>query len=191
MKLVCIMTIHAKKYGDQARAVQERERSIKAKRGNIYDRNGVILAGNRAVCSISVIHNQIEEPETVIRVLSEKLEMQETDVRKKVEKRSVREKIKSNVDRKLAEEIREMNLAGVMIDEDYKRFYPYDTLASHVLGFTGSDNQGIVGIEVFYKSAYGRKWQCKYCDECKRGRSRKSAGAESRRKRRIQSGNFD
>ena len=150
MKLVCIMTIHAKKYGDQARAVQERERSIKAKRGSIYDRNGVILAGNRAVCSISVIHNQIEEPEKVIRVLSEKLEMQETDVRKKVEKRSVREKIKSNVDRKLAEEIREMNLAGVMIDEDYKRFYPYDTLASHVLGFTGSDNQGIVGIEVFY-----------------------------------------
>ena len=150
VKLVSIMTVQADDYGYRARAVQERERSIKAKRGSIYDRNGVVLAGNQAVCSISVIHNQIEDPETVIRVLSEKLELPEEDVRKRVEKRSVREKIKSNVDKDLADEIRAMNLAGVMIDEDYKRYYPYSTLASHVLGFTGSDNQGIVGLEVYY-----------------------------------------
>ncbi len=150
VKLVSIMTVQADDYGYRARAVQERERSIKAKRGSIYDRNGVVLAGNQAVCSISVIHNQIEDPETVIRILSEKLELPEEDVRKRVEKRSVREKIKSNVDKELADEIRAMNLAGVMIDEDYKRYYPYSTLASHVLGFTGSDNQGIVGLEVYY-----------------------------------------
>ena len=146
VKLVSIMTMQADDYGYRARAVQERERSIKAKRGSIYDRNGVVLAGNQAVCSISVIYNQIEDPETVIRVLSEKLELPEEDVRRRVEKRSVREKIKSNVDKELADEIRAMNLAGVMIDEDYKRYYP----ASHVLGFTGSDNQGIVGLEVYY-----------------------------------------
>lgn len=150
VKLVSIMTMQADDYGYRARAVQERERSIKAKRGSIYDRNGVVLAGNQAVCSISVIYNQIEDPETVIRVLSEKLELPEEDVRRRVEKRSVREKIKSNVDEELADEIRAMNLAGVMIDEDYKRYYPYSTLASHVLGFTGSDNQGIVGLEVYY-----------------------------------------
>lgn len=150
VKLVSIMTMQADDYGYRARAVQERERSIKAKRGSIYDRNGVVLAGNQAVCSISVIYNQIEDPETVIRVLSEKLELPEEDVRRRVEKSSVREKIKSNVDKELADEIRAMNLAGVMIDEDYKRYYPYSTLASHVLGFTGSDNQGIVGLEVYY-----------------------------------------
>ncbi len=150
VKLVSIMTVKADDYGYRARAVQERERSIKAKRGSIYDRNGVVLAGNQAVCSISVIHNQIEDPETVIQVLSEKLELPESEVRARVEKRSVREKIKSNVDKALADEIRAMNLAGVMIDEDYKRYYPYSTLASHVLGFTGSDNQGIVGLEVYY-----------------------------------------
>lgn len=150
VKLVSIMTMQADDYGYRARTVQERERSIKAKRGSIYDRNGVVLAGNQAVCSISVIYNQIEDPETVIRVLSEKLELPEEDVRRRVEKRSVREKIKSNVDKELADEIRAMNLAGVMIDEDYKRYYPYSTLASHVLGFTGSDNQGIVGLEVYY-----------------------------------------
>ncbi len=149
-KLVMIMLVDAESYSDKALAVQERERSIKAKRGSIYDRNGVVLAGNQAVCSISVIHNQIEDPETVIRVLSEKLELSEKYVRERVEKRSVREKIKSNVDKSLADEIRGMNLAGVMIDEDYKRYYPYETLASHVLGFTGSDNQGIVGLEVYY-----------------------------------------
>lgn len=150
VKLVYLMVMQAGRYSERAQAVQERERSIKAKRGSIYDRNGVILADNEAVCSISVIHSQIGDPETVIQVLSEKLEIPEDDVRKRVEKVSVREKIKSNVDKTLADEIREMNLAGVMIDEDYKRYYPYDTLASHVLGFTGSDNQGIVGLEVYY-----------------------------------------
>lgn len=150
VKLVYLMVMQAGRYSERAQTVQERERSIKAKRGSIYDRNGVILADNEAVCSISVIHSQIEDPETVIQVLSEKLEIPEDDVRKRVEKVSVREKIKSNVDKTLADEIREMNLAGVMIDEDYKRYYPYDTLASHVLGFTGSDNQGIVGLEVYY-----------------------------------------
>lgn len=150
VKLVYLMVMQADQYSERAQAVQERERSIKAKRGSIYDRNGVILADNEAVCSISVIHSQIEDPETVIQVLSEKLEIPEDDVRKRVEKVSVREKVKSNVDKTLADEIREMNLAGVMIDEDYKRYYPYDTLASHVLGFTGSDNQGIVGLEVYY-----------------------------------------
>lgn len=150
VKLVYLMVMQAGRYSERAQAVQERERSIKAKRGSIYDRNGVILADNEAVCSISVIHSQIEDPETVIQVLSEKLEIPEDDVRKRVEKVSVREKIKSNVDKTLADEIREMNLAGVIIDEDYKRYYPYDTLASHVLGFTGSDNQGIVGLEVYY-----------------------------------------
>ncbi|MDY3728595.1 MAG: penicillin-binding transpeptidase domain-containing protein [Wujia sp.] len=150
VKLVYLMVMQADQYSERAQAVQERERSIKAKRGSIYDRNGVILADNEAVCSISVIHSQIEDPETVIQVLSEKLEIPEDDVRKRVEKVSVREKIKSNVDKTLADEIREMNLSGVMIDEDYKRYYPYDTLASHVLGFTGSDNQGIVGLEVYY-----------------------------------------
>ena len=150
VKLVYLMVMQAGRYSERAQAVQERERSIKAKRGSIYDRNGVILADNEAVCSISVIHSQIEDPEAVIQVLSEKLEIPEDDVRKRVEKVSVREKIKSNVDKTLADEIREMNLAGVMIDEDYKRYYPYDTLASHVLGFTGSDNQGIVGLEVYY-----------------------------------------
>ena len=150
VKLVYLMVMQADQYSERAQAVQERERSIKAKRGSIYDRNGVILADNEAVCSISVIHSQIEDPEAVIQVLSEKLEIPEDDVRKRVEKVSVREKIKSIVDKTLADEIREMNLAGVMIDEDYKRYYPYDTLASHVLGFTGSDNQGIVGLEVYY-----------------------------------------
>ena len=150
VKLVYLMVMQADQYSGRAQAVQERERSIKAKRGSIYDRNGVILAGSEAVCSISVIHSQIEDPETVIQVLSEKLAIPEEDVRKRVEKVSVREKIKSNVDKTLADEIREMNLAGVMIDEDYKRYYPYDMLASHVLGFTGSDNQGIVGLEVYY-----------------------------------------
>ena len=150
VKLAWIMTVDAENYNYRARAIQERERSIKAKRGLIYDRNGVVLASNQAVCSISVIHNQIEDPETVIRVLSEKLSLSEDYVRERVEKRSVREKIKSNVDKNLADEIRALNLAGVMIDEDYRRYYPYETLASHVLGFTGSDNQGIVGIEVYY-----------------------------------------
>lgn len=149
-RLTYIMIFEADKYGEKALEVQERERRIKAPRGVIYDRNGVEIAGNKPVCSISVIHNQITDAETVIAVLSEKLDMEESEVRKKVEKYSSREKIKSNVDKPVADEIRNMNLDGVMVDEDYKRFYPYSDLASKVIGFTGADNQGIVGLEVMY-----------------------------------------
>lgn len=149
-RLGYLMLVASDKYSDMATAVQERERSIKAARGIIYDRNGVVIAGNKPVCSISVIHSQITDEEEVIRVLSEKLELDEAEVRKKVEKVSSREKIKSNVDKTVADEIRALDLDGVMVDEDYKRYYPYSTLASKVIGFTGSDNQGIVGLEVEY-----------------------------------------
>lgn len=149
-RLTYVMLVQADVYHKKALDVQQRQRSIKAKRGCIYDRNGVELAGNQAVCSISVIHNQIKDKERVIQVLSSKLDLDEEYVRKRVEKRSVREKIKSNVDKSLADSIRKMELDGVKIDEDYKRYYPYETLASHVLGFTGSDNQGILGLEVSY-----------------------------------------
>lgn len=137
-------------YGDRAKEVQQRERSIKAPRGVIYDRNGYVLAGNKTVCTISVIHNQIEEPQRVIEVLSQKLGMDKDKVRGKVDKVSSIERIKSNVEKSIADEIRNENLAGVMIDEDYTRTYPYDDLASKVIGFTGGDNQGIVGLEVEY-----------------------------------------
>lgn len=149
-RLTYIMIFEADKYSEKALEVQERERRIKAPRGIIYDRNGVEIAGNKPVCSISVIHNQITDAETVITVLADKLDIPESEVRKKVEKYSSREKIKSNVDKTVADEIRNMNLDGVMVDEDYKRFYPYSDLASKVIGFTGADNQGIVGLEVMY-----------------------------------------
>ena len=150
MRLGYIMIVKSSHYGEAAEQIQERERSIKAPRGLIYDRNGVVIADNKAVCSISVIHSQITDAEEVIRVLSDKLKLDEADVRKKVEKISSREKIKSNVDKEVADEIRAMNLDGVMVDDDYKRYYPYSELASKVIGFTGADNQGIVGIEVQY-----------------------------------------
>ena len=149
-RLFYIMVVRSKYYGEAAVAIQERERSIKAPRGLIYDRNGVILAGNKAVCSISVIHSRITDEEKVIKELSERLDMDETVVRRKVAKVSSREKIKSNVDKDVADEIRDLDLAGVMVDDDYKRYYPYSELASKVIGFTGADNQGIVGIEVEY-----------------------------------------
>ncbi len=145
-----LMLVSATEYNNKAIEVQERNRSIKAPRGVIYDRNGVVLAGNQAVCTISVIHNQIKEPETVIKVLADKLGIDEDTIREKVEKVSSREKIKSNVDIDVGNEIRDLNLAGVMVDEDYKRYYPYSTLASKVIGFTGADNQGIIGLEVKY-----------------------------------------
>ena len=145
-----LMLVASEEYNRKAIEVQERNRSIKAPRGVIYDRNGVVIAGNEAVCTISVIHSQIKDPETVIKVLSDKLDIDEATVRKKVEKISSRENIKSNVSIELGNEIRNMNLAGVMVDEDYKRYYPYSTLASKVIGFTGSDNQGIIGLEVKY-----------------------------------------
>lgn len=147
-----IMILKSNYYGQSALDVQERERSIKAPRGMIYDRNGVVIAGNKPVCSISVIHSQITDSEKVINVLASKLDIDEAIIRKKVEKVSSREKIKSNVDKDVADEIRELNLDGVMVDDDYKRYYPYQTLASKVIGFTGADNQGIVGLEVKYDS---------------------------------------
>lgn len=150
VRLGYIMLVAEKKYNRMAVSLQERERSIKAPRGVIYDRNGVVVAGNKPVCSISVIHNQITDPEKVIQVLSEKLDIPEDEIRKKVEKVSSREKIKSNVEKTIADEIRNFNLDGVMVDEDYKRYYPYSALASKVIGFTGADNQGIVGLEVYY-----------------------------------------
>lgn len=149
-RLVYIMIFQGEYYNERATNIQERERSIKAKRGIIYDRNGVILAGNKAVCSVSVIHNQISDEEQVIANLSKLLEMDESTVREKVEKVSSRESIKTNVDKEIADKIRSLDMDGVMVDEDFKRYYPYDDLASKVIGFTGADNQGIVGLEVYY-----------------------------------------
>ncbi len=151
VRLTYLMVAKSEYYLAKAEALHDRERSIKAKRGVIYDRNGVELAGNKPVCSISVIRSQITDEEKVINALCEVLELEESLVRKKVEANTIREKIKSNVDKDVAEVLREMDLDGVMIDEDYKRYYPYDSLASKVLGFTGADNQGIVGLEVAYE----------------------------------------
>ena len=129
----------------------ERERDIKAARGEILDAKGKVLASNRTVCTISVIHSQIKEPEKVIALLSEKLEMDEAEVRKRVEKISSIERVKTNVEKSTGDEIRESNLAGVKVDEDYRRYYPLGSLASKVIGFTGGDNQGIIGLEVKYE----------------------------------------
>lgn len=150
IRLGYLMVFQSEYYQSQADALHERERSIKAARGKIYDRNKIVLADNRSVCTISVIHNQVKEPEKVIRVLSEILELDEARVRARVEKQSSIERIKANVDKTLGDEIRSYQLAGVMVDEDYTRYYPYGTLASKVLGFTGGDNQGIIGLEVRY-----------------------------------------
>ncbi|MCI8799824.1 MAG: peptidoglycan glycosyltransferase [Lachnospiraceae bacterium] len=149
-RLVYLCVWRADHYSRLATDLHERERSIKAARGRIIDRNGVVLADNRTVCTVSVIYNQIEEPEKVIEILSTELDLTEDYVRKRVEKYSSMERIKSNVDKALGDKIREYDLAGVKVDEDYKRYYPYDDLASKVLGFTGSDNQGIIGLEVIY-----------------------------------------
>lgn len=138
-------------YTEKADELHERERDIKAARGRILDRNGIVLADNRTVCTVSVIHSQIQNPDEVVNILAQKLEMSPEAVRKKVEKVSSIERIKSNVDKAIGDEIRECNLAGVKVDEDYKRFYPYSTLGSKILGFTGGDNQGILGLEVKYE----------------------------------------
>lgn len=151
VRLGYLMIGKADYYGVQAKELHERERRIKAERGKIQDRNGILLAGNRSVSTISVIHSQVKEPERVISILSKELGLEEADVRKKVEKVSSREKIKSNVEKDISDRIRNYKLAGVTVDEDYKREYRYDCLASKVLGFTGSDNQGIVGLEVAYE----------------------------------------
>lgn len=149
-RLGYLMIFQADHYGVLARQIHERERSIKAERGKILDCNGVELANNKPVCTISVIHSQITDPERVIDVLAGELGLSEEKVRKRVEKVSSIERVKSNVPKELADKIREYDLDGVMIDEDYKRYYPLGTLASRVIGFTGSDNQGIIGLEVEY-----------------------------------------
>lgn len=150
-RLVYLMIWQSEHYTRMADDLHERERTIKAARGRILDRNGEILADNRTVCTISVIHNQITDPETVIRVLSEELQLSEERVRTRVEKYSAVERIKSNVDKQTGDRIREYGLDGVKVDEDFKRFYPHKDLASKVLGFTGGDNQGIIGLEVIYE----------------------------------------
>ena len=149
-RLVYLMIFCSEYYGVRAENLHERERDIKAARGNIYDRNGVVLAENKTVCTISVIHSQIEDPEKVIAVLTKELGMSEETVRKRVEKVSSIERIKTNVEKETGDAIRSYELAGVKIDEDYKRYYPYNELASKVIGITGGDNQGIIGIEVKY-----------------------------------------
>lgn len=150
-RLMYLMVFEAEHYRKKAKSLHEREREIKAARGEIVDANGTILATNKTVCTISVIHSQMKEPEQVIRKLSEILEMDEAEVRKKVEKVSSMERIKTNVDKKTGDRIRNLELEGVKVDEDFKRYYPYGELASKVLGFTGGDNQGIIGLEVKYE----------------------------------------
>lgn len=150
-RLVYLMIFCSQYYGQQAEDLHERERDIKAARGKILDANGTVLATNRTVCTISVIHSQIEDPEEIIQVLSKELGMEEAEVRKRVEKVSSIERVKANVDKDTGDRIREYKLPGVKVDEDYKRYYPYDSLASKVLGFTGGDNQGIIGLEVKYE----------------------------------------
>lgn len=150
-RLVYLMVFDAEYYQKKAEDLHERERDIKAARGEIIDRNGTVLATNRTVCTISVIHSQIENPEKVIKKLSELLEMDTDQVRKRVEKISSIERIRSNVDKTTGDKIRNLGLAGVKVDEDFKRYYPYNELASKVLGFTGGDNQGIIGLEVKYE----------------------------------------
>lgn len=150
-RLVYLMGFRSDYYYEKAQELHERERDIKAARGRILDANGKILADNRTVCTVSVIHSQIKEPEKVISVLSKELKMREKDVRKRVEKVSSIERIKTNVEKETGDAIREYGLSGVKVDEDYKRYYPYGSLASKVLGFTGGDNQGIIGLEVKYE----------------------------------------
>ena len=150
-RLVYLMCFRSDHYYEKAKALHERERDIKAARGKILDAKGNVLASNRTVCTISVIHSQIKEPEKVIALLTQKLKMDEATVRKRVEKVSSIERVKTNVEKSVGDEIRESNLAGVKVDEDYKRYYPYGSLASKVIGFTGGDNQGIIGLEVKYE----------------------------------------
>lgn len=151
-RLVYLMVEKSDYYASMAQELHERERYIKAARGRILDRNGIALADNVTVCTVSVIHSQMEDREAVITMLCRELGLSEEYVRKRVEKISSRERIKSNVQKEIGDRIRAYDMPGVKVDEDYKRYYPYGTLASKVLGFTGSDNQGIVGLEVLYES---------------------------------------
>ena len=149
-RLWYLMNVRAEYYSKKAEDLHERERDIKAARGKILDIRGNILADNRTVCTVSVIHSQIKDPEKVIRVLSGALSVKEEEIRKKVEKISSIERIQTNVEKSIGDRIREYDLEGVKVDEDYRRYYPYGSLASKVLGFTGGDNQGIIGLEVKY-----------------------------------------
>lgn len=149
-RLVYLMIFCSEYYGNKAENLHERERDIKAARGKLLDANGTVLATNKSVCTISVIHNQIEEPEKVIEMLVRELGIPEETARKRVEKVSSIERVKTNVAKETGDAIRAYGLSGVKVDEDYKRYYPYGTLASKVLGFTGADNQGILGLEVKY-----------------------------------------
>ena len=151
-RLVRLMVYEADYYQELAEDLHQRERSIKAARGRILDRNGTVLASNRTVCTVSVVHSQLTDPEAVITALSRELNLPDEQVRGRVEKYSSIERIKANVDKETGDRIRALELAGVKIDEDYKRSYPYGSLASKVLGFTGGDNQGIIGLEVRYDS---------------------------------------
>ena len=150
-RLAYLMVFEADHYQELAQDLHERERPVKAARGEIIDRNGVVLAANRTVCTISVIHSQVTDPDRVVEVLSRELEMDPGEVRDKVQKVSSMERIRTNVDKETGDRIRDCGLDGVKVDEDYKRYYPYDDLASRVLGFTGGDNQGIIGLEVKYE----------------------------------------
>lgn len=151
-RLVYLMVFDAEYYQEKAKSLHEREREIKAARGEIIDRNGTVLATNKTVCTISVIHSQIKEPERVIKELSSILWLEEETVRKRVEKVSSMERIKTNVEKEVGDKIRNLELDGVKVDEDFKRYYPFEELASKVLGFTGGDNQGIIGLEVGYEN---------------------------------------
>lgn len=151
-RLVYLMIFDAAYYQQKAKTLHEREREIKAARGEIIDRNGKVLATNKAVCTISVIHSQITDPERVIQVLADELGIEKEMIRKRVKKVSSREKIKTNVEKETGDRIRAYELDGVKVDEDFKRYYPYGNLASKVLGFTGGDNQGIIGLEVKYEN---------------------------------------
>lgn len=150
-RLVYLMIFKSDYYAQKAEELHERERDIKAARGEILDATGTALATNKTVCTISVIHSQIKEPDKVIAMLVKELGLSEAEVRKRVEKRSSIERVKTNVEKEVGDKIREYNLAGVKVDEDFKRYYPFGSLASKVLGFTGSDNQGIIGLEVKYE----------------------------------------
>lgn len=150
-RLFYLMCFRSDYYYEKAKDLHERERDIKAARGKILDARGKVLASNRTVCTISVIHSQIKEPEKVISILAQKLEMPKDQIRKRVEKVSSIERIRTNVEKEVGDAIREEGLSGVKVDEDYKRYYPYGSLASKVLGFTGGDNQGIIGLEVKYE----------------------------------------
>ena len=150
-RLSYLMIVRADHYGQMAEDLHQRERTIKAARGRILDRNGTVIADNRTVCTVSVIHNQIREPERVTEVLARELDIDAAEIRRKVDRYSAREIIQTNVDKETGDRIRNLRLDGVKVDEDYKRYYPYDSLASKVLGFTGGDNQGIIGLEVRYE----------------------------------------